>query len=87
MILAGHTDDVCSFDFSPDGTQIASGAEDSTVRFWESESGKLLATFLALPCDEWVVYTPAGDYTCSPGAEQWLLWREDEDLIPVARKQ
>ena len=30
--------------FSPDGTRIASGSADNTMRLWDAASGELLAT-------------------------------------------
>lgn len=31
--------------FSPDGTQLACGSEDSTVKLWDAHTGELIATF------------------------------------------
>ncbi|KAG6331608.1 hypothetical protein ID866_7480 [Astraeus odoratus] len=38
--LTGHTDEVMSVAFSPDGTRIISGSHDNTVRVWDAEKGK-----------------------------------------------
>ena len=42
--LMGHTDDVNSVAWSPDGTRLASGSDDKTVRIWEASTGKELST-------------------------------------------
>lgn len=73
--LIGHTDHIRSVDFSPDGAYIATAAQDATVRLWDTKNGVLLATFLVLPEEAWVLYTPQGDYTGSPGVERYLLRR------------
>jgi WD40 repeat protein len=39
LILEGHTHDVNSVAFSPDGQSIVSGADDSTVRVWDATTG------------------------------------------------
>ena len=38
-LLTGHTDSVLSVSFSPDGTTLASGSMDKTVRLWNVETG------------------------------------------------
>jgi WD40 repeat protein len=45
--LKGHTGSVSSLAFSPDGTRLASGGYDSTVKIWEIHTGQELATFKA----------------------------------------
>ncbi|KAF7342956.1 WD-REPEATS-REGION domain-containing protein [Mycena venus] len=41
-VLSGHTDEVYSVAFSPDGKHIVSGAYDNTVQIWDVESGVAL---------------------------------------------
>lgn len=42
--LAGHSDEVNSVAFSPNGSSLVSGASDHTIRGWSVRSGQLLGT-------------------------------------------
>jgi WD40 repeat protein/uncharacterized caspase-like protein len=44
LTLTGHTDSVSSLAFSPNGTLLASGGEDKTIRFWSLTTGKMIRT-------------------------------------------
>ena len=43
-LLTGHTHWVLSVSFSPDGTTLASGSHDRTIRLWDVETGKQIRT-------------------------------------------
>ena len=44
-ILRGHTNTVTSVNWSPDGTQLASGSRDNTARLWSGASGQNTLTY------------------------------------------
>lgn len=64
-ILSGHSDDVVTLAFSPDGTRLASGSGsfDGSVRIWDTADGALLSTLYGLYTDVLdVAFTPDGRY-------------------------
>jgi WD40 repeat protein len=40
LTLVGHSDQVISAAFSPDGKRIVTGSMDETARLWEANTGK-----------------------------------------------
>jgi WD40 repeat protein len=45
MTLAGHTKNIDSVAFSPDGSQIISASRDNSIKLWEVDTGKEIRTF------------------------------------------
>ena len=45
-VLEGHWDSVHSVSFSPDGSTIASGSTDETIRLWNTNTGTHLRTLI-----------------------------------------
>ena len=61
MVLSGHTGDVHAVCFSPDGSLLASGGEDGSVRIWDVGTGLCVGS----------VEAHAGQPVCS------VMWAPD----------
>jgi WD40 repeat protein len=72
--LAGHGDWVYCVAASPDGTKIASGSADGTVKLWNAADNRLLATLVQLAprSEDWLIVTAQGYVAgSSAGALRW----------------
>jgi WD40 repeat protein/energy-coupling factor transporter ATP-binding protein EcfA2 len=72
----GHTDDVTSVAFSPDGSIILSGSADDSLRLWDIESGTEIRRFEGHTDDVTsVAFSPDGSIILSGSADDSLrLW-------------
>lgn len=75
-VLRGHDDTVWSVAFSPDGTRLATGADDDTVRIWDSSTGEELGTLRRHRSGVMaVVFSPDGTRLASASADKTVrLW-------------
>ncbi|MEX2717288.1 MAG: WD40 repeat domain-containing protein [Candidatus Sigynarchaeota archaeon] len=74
--LRGHVSGILQLAFSPDGTKLASGSADHTIKLWDVTTGKVLHTMVGHEDKIWALaYSPDGLTIASGGADRWLyLW-------------
>ena len=76
LTLKGHTDQVTSVAFSPDGKRIVSGSEDQTLKVWDATSGQETLTLNGHSGRVMsVAFSPDGKRIVSAGGDQTLkVW-------------
>jgi WD40 repeat protein len=74
--LQGHSSEVWSVAFSPDGQTLASGSGDQTIRLWDVQTGEALATLTGHT--GWVsavAFSPDGQTLVSNSVDETVrLW-------------
>ena len=75
-ILHGHSDSVDVLSFSPDGSRLASGSLDKTVRLWNGSTGVLIATLEGhSECVQSLSFSPDGSRLASGSYDNTVkLW-------------
>ena len=71
----GHEGEVWSLAAAPDGSLLVSGGNDQTLRLWNLATRELIVTLFYGSDGEWVMWTPQGYYTGSPGADKIVGWQ------------
>jgi WD40 repeat protein len=71
----GHESDVWAVTPSADGRLMVSGSADQTIRLWNFKTRELIVTLFHGSDGEWVMWTPQGYYTGSPGADKMVGWQ------------
>lgn len=58
--------------------------ESLQVRLVETGSGRILLTYCGMPEDQWIVYTPQGDWDGSAGIHEWVRFYDGLGAVEAA---
>lgn len=74
--LIGHVDSVLDVCYSPDGSKIASGSEDETIKIWDAMTLECIFTVTGHgDVVSWVVFSSDNKYLISAGGiEKTKFW-------------
>jgi WD40 repeat protein len=73
--LKGHSHDVSSVAFSPDGKTLASGGLDDTIKLWDVATGKEQVTLKTHTAVLSIAYSPDGKMLASGSNDKTIkLW-------------
>ncbi len=83
QILSGHTGNVWSAAYSPDGASLASASDDDTIRIWNPSTGETLQTLAGHTGSVIsVTYSPDGSRIASAGADDTIrVWNAETGEI------
>jgi len=82
-VLSGHTDEIRSVAYSPDGKYVLTGSADTTIKLWNVVTGDPVRTFKGHTAEiTSVAFSPDGRYICSASedttAKVWNLTTGEE---------
>ena len=77
--MEGHSDEVNSVAYSPDGTKIISGSFDKTIKIWDANTGECLETLEGHSGSvKSVSYSPDGKNIISGSDDKTIkIWGEE----------
>jgi len=82
--LPNHDEQISALLAWPGSRLVATGSDDTTIRFWSLEKSALLGTLSAEQgTTDWVAYTPDGLFDSSIGGERQVTWHDDKGALTL----
>jgi WD40 repeat protein/uncharacterized caspase-like protein len=79
-----HTERVNALIAWPNGSMIASGGDDTTIKLWRMGDRMLLGTLSAeQDTPDWVAFTPEGQFDSSLEGERQVTWLVRDEVEPL----
>jgi hypothetical protein len=83
--LRGHEDGVRAVGFSANDEWIVSASYDGTIRYWDRDTGKWVATFTAAADGRWMMITESGLFAGSSDNDELINVIRGLDTFSVAQ--
>ena len=80
----GHTGQLQAMAEAPAASLLATGANDQTIRLWNTRTRQLVASLFA-DADNWIIWTPQGYYYSSPAGDALVGWHVNQGPDREAR--
>jgi len=74
QMLDGHSGEIRSIAYSPDGNLLASGSYDGTIRFWDIAKCKEIRCLSNMQRVKSIAFSPNGDRLVSSDGNTLRLW-------------
>ncbi len=81
----GHSGEVVSVSFNPNGKQALTGSRDGTCKIWDVLSGQLLCSFVSMGETDWAAITPDGFYMTSKTAIKGVHFVQGMKVYKIGR--
>ena len=81
--LTGHSGAIRAARILPGNRVVVSAGDDGTIRYWEFDSGKVLATSISAADGEWLTITPEGFFDASANGTSLLSVVRGLDVYSV----
>ncbi|MFM6925937.1 MAG: caspase family protein [Ferruginibacter sp.] len=82
-VLTGHSNSPTSLAADPNGKFLFSGSYDRTVRIWDMNNGRSLATLVFFGGSDWVIVDNAGRFDGTPEGMKKMYYVKGLETIPL----